>query len=235
MHLDPDYVRFYDIDRGGIHRELPLSGKPAGAGVGAVDPAGRVLALGRGTSGYYQADVVKTSFSSYDIYKNEVTAADVPKPFPMHRGLGESRAFCYLPDRDLYVLMNNAPKDPARLYEFPKDKEEQRHVTFAYDAKTGKFSELPAKRELPLKPVPVVEYVPSQKCLLAIIDSQQWVYSFEKGDWAQLPLKSEGGMRGFTGPYGQMVWVEKYGVFVNVAPYGSTWLMRPDFSQVKWD
>jgi hypothetical protein len=128
--------------------------------------------------------------------------------------------------------MNNAPKDPARLFEFPKDKEETRHVTFVYDVKTNRFSELPAKRELPLKPVQVVEYVPSQKCLLAIIEQQQWVYSFEKGDWSQLPMKTEGGNMGFQGPYGQMVWVEKYGVFVNMA--GATWVMRPEFDKLDW-
>ncbi len=240
MYLDPDCVRFYDIDRGGVHRELPLAGKPAippppgCRGIGVVDPGGRVMQLFRQTAGYYAADIAKTFLTSYDIYGHGFTVTEVPKPFPMHRGLGESRAFCYVPDRDIYVLMTTAPKDPARLFEMPKDKEETRHVTFAYDMKTGKFSELPAKRELPLQPVRVVEYVPAQKCLLAIIaPDQQWVYSFEKGDWAQLPMKTEGGGMRIQAPYGQMVWVEKYGVFVNMV--GNTWVMRPDFSQVKWE
>ncbi|MBM4038628.1 MAG: hypothetical protein FJ290_08950 [Planctomycetes bacterium] len=237
MHLDPGYVRFYDLDRGGVHRELPLAGKPEFAnpngsrGIGAVDPNGRVLYLHRQASGYYARDIVKTVFTAYDIYGHGFTVTDVPKPFPMHRGLGESRAFCYVPDRDLYVLMTSAPKDPARLFEMPKDKEEQRHAIFAYDLKANRFSELPARREPPLKPVQVLEYVPSQKCLLAIIANQQWVYSFGKGDWAELPVRTEGGSMGFQGPYGQMVWVEKYGVFVNTV--GRTWVMRPDFSQVK--
>jgi hypothetical protein len=239
MHLDPDYVRFYDIDRGGVHRELPLAGKPEPAnpdgsrGIGVVDPGGRVLYLHRQPSGYYGRDIVKTVFTAYDIYGHRFTVTDVPKPFPMHRGLGESRAFCYVPDRDQYVLMTCAPRDPARLFEMPRDKEEQRHVTFAYDLKAHKFRELPARREPPLKPVQVVEYVPSQKCLLAIIGSQQWVYSFGKGDWAELPVKTEGGNMGFQRPYGQMVWVEKYGIFVNMV--GRTWVMRPDFSQSKWE
>jgi len=41
-----------------------------------------------------------------------------------------------------------------------------------------------------------------------------------------------GGKLGVSGPYGQLVWVEKYGVFVNLS--GSTWVMRPDFGKVVW-
>jgi len=85
--LDPDYVRFYDIDRGGVHRELPLAARPALAnpsgsrGIGTVDPNGRVLYLHRQPSGYYARDIVRTVFTAYDIYRHGFTAIDVPKPF----------------------------------------------------------------------------------------------------------------------------------------------------------
>ena len=46
-------------------------------------------------------------------------------------------------------------------------------------------------------------------------------------------MKTEGGNMGFQAPYGQLVWVARYGVFVNFC--GNTWVMRPDFSQVMWE
>ena len=79
----------------------------------------------------------------------------------------------------------------------------------------------------------MVEYVESQKCTLAFIGGGQWVYSFDRNDWAELPVAVDGGGKmEVSGPYGQLVWVAKYGVFVNF--FGSTWVMRPDFSKVAW-
>jgi len=102
-----------------------------------------------------------------------------------------------------------------------------------YDLKENRFSELSPAHTPPPSGVQVVEYVESQKCSLAVIGSRQWVYSLEKNDWAELPLAAHGGKMGFQGPYGQMVWVARYGVFVNLS--SSTWIMSPDFAGIFGD
>lgn len=246
LYQDERFVRFYDIDRGGVWREVRIGqeqrdpGYPQSHVNGMVDPVrGRLLDLLGVTSHYYGQDLVRRFFRIYDGAENKLTIRETPKPYPMHRGLGESRSFCYLPDRDQVVWMSSAPADPARWAEMPA-KDDQRQATFIYDVKANTWSELPAKRFPTLRPVNVVEYIDSQQCLLAVINNpatkqyEQWVYSFEKQDWAMLPLAIEKDARmGFQSPYGQMVWVARHGVLVNMV--GATWIMRPDFSQVKWE
>ena len=241
LHCDPSFVRFYDIDRGGVWRELPIKTieRPPGAPdacnyVHMCDPGGRILTLQFIPSHYYGPNNAKCFFRCYDIYESRFTIREVPKPFPEQR-VGESRPFCYLPDRDQILYMGRKPEDPNRAYAEHPDKEKLRQVTWVYDPKTSRFGELAPRHVPPLQPVKVVEYAQSQKCALAIVGKdEQWVYSLERNDWAPLPLASEGDARmGFQGPYGQMVWVAKYGVFVNMV--GRTWVMRPDFSQIKWE
>jgi len=60
-----------------------------------------------------------------------------------------------------------------------------------------------------------------------------WACSAEKNDWALLETQNNG--MEMNTPYGQMVWAEKYGVFVNYGMDSRTWVMRPDFSQAKWE
>jgi len=199
-----------------------------------VDPKGRLFNLIGEVPHYYAANVTRYFVSCLDLNENKLLVKEVPKPFPEQRGLGESRPYCYLPDRDQIFLMNGKPEDPAKNFSEDQKKFPLKQVTFLYDVKSNTFNELPAKKTPPARAVQVVEYAESQKCALAVIGNEQWVYSFEKGDWTQLPLVAEGGGKmGFQGPYGQMVWVAKYGVFVNLC--GSTWVMRPDFSRVKWE
>jgi len=239
FHADPDYARFYDLDRGGVWRDLKITSierpekVPPALAVSVTDPKGRLFTLIGEAPHYYAANVVRYFVSCLDLNENKLVIKEVPKPFPEQRGLGEGRPFCYLSDRDQVLLMNAKPEDASRNYSEDGKKFPLKQVTFLYDFKENKFSELPAKRTPPVRAIQVVEYCEAQKCLLAVLGGEQWVYSFEKGDWAQMELKAEGGKMGFQGPYGQMVWVAKYGVFANFC--GNTWVMRPDFSQVKWE
>jgi Galactose oxidase, central domain len=238
FHSDQDFVRFYDIDRGGVWRDLRIAKatrpeKPLiDMSVQMVDPGGRVLNLIRTKPGRYAANVNRTVFSSYDIYKNELKLVEVPKPYPEQARLGEGRPYCYLPDRDQIFFMNAKPEDASKKFSRNRKKEPLKQTTYLYDVKKNVFTELPATNTPPVRAVQVVEYAQAQKCVLAIVGKQQWVYSFEKKDWTQLPLKVEKGGMHFQAPYGQMVWVAKYGVFINWCKY--TFVMRPDFGKIDW-
>jgi hypothetical protein len=239
FHADPDYARFFDLDRGGIWRDLKIGASerpakvPPALFVSVTDSKGRLFTLIGEAPGYYAANNVRLFVSCLDLNANALTVKEVPKPFPEQRGLGEGRPFCYASDRDQLILMSGKPEDASKNYSEDQKKFPLRQVTFAYDFKENRFAELPARKTPPVRAIQVVEYCDAQKSLLALLGNQQWVYSFAKGDWAELPLASEPGGVKFQAPYGQMVWVEKYGVFVNFA--GSTWVMRPDFSQLKWN
>jgi hypothetical protein len=241
FHADPDYARFYDLDRGGVWRDLriasierPEKGVPPMLAASVTDPKGRLFTLAGVAADYYAPNNIRYYVSCLDLNENKLVVKEVPKPFPEQRGVGEGRPFCYASGRDQIILMNCRPEDPTKAFSTDGKKFPLRQVAYAYNFTENKFSELPAKRTPPLKSVQAVEYCEAQKCLLAIINNQQWVYSFDKGDWAELPMKTEsGGKMGFQEPYGQMVWVAKYGVFVSFC--GDTRLMRPDFSQVKWE
>jgi hypothetical protein len=216
VYEDPRMVRFYDIGRGGVWRELPLarvSRTPESAsimqgqgGLHMVDPAGRILTLLEGSV-----------FRCYDIGENSYVVRDVPAPRPGPND--QSRSFCYVPGKDQILWVKHAKGTSS---------------TWLYDIKENKFAELKPKHE-PAGLLNGLEYVPEQNVALGVVaPQQQWVYSFEKNDWAPLTLKTEGGSMTFVGPYSQMVYAGKHGVFVNYCP-GATWLMRPDFSQVKWE
>lgn len=237
FHADPDYARFYDLDRGGIWRDLRIAGierpekMPAATHVSVADSKGRLFTVIGEAPNYYAPNVSRMLVSCLDLNENKLIVKEVPKPFPEQRGLGEGRPFCYASDRDQLILMNGKPEDAAKNFSEDIKKFPLRQVTFAYDFKGNKFSELPARKTPPVRAIQVVEYCDAQKSLLAVLGDQLWVYSFEKGDWAELEMKTEGGKMNFQHPYSQLVWVAKYGVFVNFA--GSTWVMRPDFNQIK--
>jgi hypothetical protein len=246
FHADRDCVRFYDLDRGGVWRETRI-GKierpekvPWHHNVHMVDPAGRIINLIRQPGGgmaartfryVYSGQLDKFFTSIYDANEDRLLVREVPKPYP-EVAEGESRPFCYLAGQGKVLLMGAKPDDGAAAAD-PK-KPPMKQASWLYDTAENKFSELRAAHTPPTGGVQVVEHVESQKCVLAVIGGQQWVYSFEKNDWAQLPMAVEGGGKmGVQGPYGQLVWAAKYGVFVNFT--GGTWVMRPDFSQLKFD
>lgn len=221
--FEKGYVRFFDLDRGGVWRELPIAATQPVApeaigddGLHMVDPAGRMLTL---AGGYMRV---------YDIEKNTLTATKMPS----HTGHGgESRPFCYLPDRDavLYFAWTKDEKRPQELW--------------LYDVKANTWSNLHPTRMPPRAQVTTVEYVQGQNKAIAFIQAgsmtAQWVYSFEKNGWAELPYQGDDAKAGvWHGAYGQAVWVEKYGVFVNISnrdPGSRVTVMRPDLSQLKWE
>ncbi|MDD4890598.1 MAG: hypothetical protein PHU85_11805, partial [Phycisphaerae bacterium] len=163
-----------------------------------------------------------------DVREDTLLVREASKPFPEQME-GESRPFCYLAGQGKVFYMSSKPDDAAVVAD-PK-KTPMKQVTYLYDTKENTFTELKPKHTPPLGGVQDVEYVESQKCAFAVIGNQQWVYSFEKNDWAQMPLTVDaGGRMSFQSPYSQLVWVEKYGVFVNLS--AGTWLLRPDFARI---
>ncbi len=244
FHADRDFVRFYDIDRGGVWRETRIAKTerpervPWHHNVHMVDPAGRIVNLIRQPGGgtatrtfrYVYAGQLEKFFTSiYDANENSLLVREVAKPYP-EVAEGESRPFCYLAGRGQVLLMGARPDADAPTPD-PK-KPPMKQVGWLYDTKENRFAELVATHTPPAGRVQVVEYVEAQKCVMAVVDNRQWVYSFDKNDWAQLPLAVDGGGKmGVSGPYGQLVWSAKYGVFVNLSG-GATWVMRPDFSQI---
>ncbi len=231
---DPKVVMFHDIDRGGVWREQlieeidksPKDAPDSHNQTQMIDPAGRILDIQQVPVGYYDWRVARTFFRSYDINENRLTVKEIPKPFPMRNG--ESRTFCFVPDRQqiLWCEYNHHEKKNADGFK----------RTWVYDIKDNKFIDLKPKHDLPGLPC-VIEYCPEQKAALAIIPiggkDEHWVYSFKKNDWGKLAVEVEGGTIRFQKPYGQMVYVRTYGVFVNV-PHSGTQLLRPDFTKVKW-
>ena len=134
------------------------------------------------------------------------------------RSVPECRPFCFAADRD-------------QIFFYEYDKKHRRQTTWVYDVKTNRFIDL----EPDVQPdgVPAVaEYVDGQGAVFAVIDRKtQWVYSFKHNTWAPLPLT--GDRPNFqAGPYGQVVYVAKYGVLVCVS--GRTAVMRPDVSKLNW-
>ncbi|MEX0701517.1 MAG: hypothetical protein WD069_05415 [Planctomycetales bacterium] len=223
-----DHVWFYDIDRGGVWREMPIAKvtkipedvPETHNNTQMIDPAGRILDIQLIPATRYDWRIVKCVFRSYDIDANELLIREVPVPFPNRNA--ESRPFCYIPDRDWIFWC-----------EYRREERNQKgaSTTWAYDIRQNKFIDLKPQRPLPGL-VNVVEYIPEQKAALASIDGKFFVYSFEKNDWLPFEPKVEGGRVTVQKPYGQMVFVPKYGLFVNI-PHSGTQLLRPDFARLK--
>jgi len=215
---------FYDLDRGGVWRQREIEKVELGEGVPGsygrlhvADPAGKLYGFAGHLEPYDGRFFSKEAYvSTYDVYDNQLTVRKIPEPTP--GWVGECRPFCLVENRDSHLFSKG-----IFFYECRKD---GGHATWVYDIAANRFTDLKPPHQPPAEPR-TVEYIDSQKCVLAIIgQGEQWVYSFEKNDWSPLPLKVEGGKMGFQTPYAQMVWVAKYGVLVNVC--GSTWLMRPE-------
>jgi hypothetical protein len=201
-------------------------------GVHVVDPGGKVLGLGDQPESYYARTLVNRYFSTYDIYANNLVIDKIPAPFPMRPG--ESRPFCYLSDKGQLFFYEYVP-------------ELERHGTWVYDLKDNAFTDLKPRRMPRFEHVrgsmapATVEYLEGQNAAIALIREgwsgawQQWLYSFKHNTWAPLPLESDSEI-GFAAPYGQMVYVAKYRILVNVGSASKgTAVMRPDLSAVKWD
>lgn len=226
------YCHFYDLDRGGVWRQMEVKvergqGVPGTWGsTHMATPDGRVIGFG-GTLEPYDGRFFASElyFNSLDIYTNELTIRKVSTPHPGF--VYEVRPFCFMPDK--------GKKGQVFFYEYVgKRAKTPRAGTWVYDIESNKFTKLSPKRQPSGNPGTVV-HIAGQNAVFAIINRKdQWVYSFEKNDWAQLPLESDAKI-GFAGPYTQLVYSAKYGVLINTgnASRGVA-VMRPDVSKAKW-
>jgi hypothetical protein len=225
------YSWFYDVDRGGVWRQVPLEYKK-GEGVAGLyggthlaAPDGRVLGFGGALEPYdgrfFPGEIY---FAALDTFRNELVVKKIA-PGPQCDS-NEDRPFCFLAD-----------KNQVFFYEFAGNKDKiQRQGTWVYDIKSNTFTDLKPKRQPPGMSK-TVEYIVGQDAVFAAIQpNEQWIYSFKENSWAPLPLEGDDPKMGFAGPYAQTVYSAKYGVLVNLgANSHGTAVMRPDLSQVKWE
>ncbi|MDD4891399.1 MAG: hypothetical protein PHU85_15880 [Phycisphaerae bacterium] len=229
--FEPGYAYFYDFTRGGVWREqkIDVDKQPTSLpddfdNIQMTDPRGRILSMQLVPVQRYDFRVARCVFRSFDIAANTLTVRQIDAPYPQGND-GENRPFCYLPDTDQIFWAEHNAKAGNRN-------------TWLFDVKSAKWTNLKPKQPIPGLPV-VVEYVQPAKCVLGIFivggKDEQWVYSIEKNAWTPLDTKADGGRIAFQHPYGQMVWVQKFGVLVNYQPNGGTSVMRPDVGSLKWE
>jgi hypothetical protein len=224
---------FYDIDRGGVWRQLATVGvegklpKPSRGSRGGrphvVDPAGRTYSIVLKNPNRYDRRTTSAAVYCYDVYSRKVTIKEVPAPWPTRPP--ESRPFCMLPDRNQIFFQDF---DAARKNPKPPR-------TWVYDVKGNKFIELKPPKQ-PRGRACGTAYIAGQDAVFAAIDTggrkfEQWVYSLKRNKWVQLP--AAGVKTGFKAPYSQFDYVAKYGVIVNYN--NRTYLMRPDVKKLKWE
>lgn len=213
---------FYDLDRGGIWRWRRPDERRADEkavndiAVHVTTADGRVLGLMGQNNIARMARIYRnrSGFCSYNIYTNTLTLRDVPPPFP--NKVPESRPLCYVSDRD-QIFFQQTPR------------------TWVFDVKSATFKDLKPERQPPPGAVRVAEYIDGQDAVLAVITNrakgkraEHWVYSFKKNTWT--PMTYANKPPGVSSPYGQLVYVAKYGVFVNLP---GVQVMRPDVDAVK--
>lgn len=241
----PRYSWFFDIDRGGVWRQVEIDEVEMGEGVPGtygkpcvVFPDGRVVGFGGALEPYDGRFFEGENYVAlFDIYDNTLTMKKVPPPCP--GVVYECRPFCALPDRDQVFFYECVVRD-GRI---------ERQRTWVYDVAANRFIDLRPKRQPSAADEPgTVAYVEDQQAVFAALGrEEQWVYSFEHNTWAPLALKV--GADGEATPnatsrpqfafdpvYTQLDYVAKYGVLVSVgAASRGTAVMRPDLSAVDWD
>jgi hypothetical protein len=231
---------FYDIDRGGVWRQLPSKiygelpephrghrdGRPS-----VVDPAGIVYGIDIVPERAYHNASVGTRIHGHNIYTGKTTITEVPAPWPYVQP--ESRPFCMLPDRGQIFLQDANWK---RL-KGQKGAVGPATRTLVYDIEANRFIDLQPANQPPGKATGTA-FIQEQGVILCTIDTgdrkmEQWVYSLEKNCWARLPLNVAGERKfTFQNPYTQVDYVAEFGVLVNFA--GRTFVMRPDFGKFDW-
>jgi hypothetical protein len=221
----PRTALFYDLDRGGFWRMVGISDIDLGKAPGTYGaahvaaPEGRVL----GFSGTLRPATRSgpQCVSDYDIYtgKLKIRAPQGPRPGQV----GECRPFCFL-----------TGKNRILYYEYAKARggKPARQRTWVYDVATSKFTDLKPKHHPP-GVITGVLYMADKDAVFAGLGKSggQWVYSFKRNDWAELPGKGR-----FSRPYAQMGYFPKYGVVVHVGSTSrGTKVMRPDPGAAKWE
>jgi hypothetical protein len=229
----PRHSWFFDIDRGGVWRQVEIAKVVLGKGVPGTYgkpcvtfPDGRVISFGGALEPYDGRFFAGENYAGiFDIYRNTLTMKAVPPPSP---GIVyECRPFCALADRNQVFF-----------YEcVVRDKKIERQRTWLYDVAANRFRDLKPKRHPTVAEEPgTVLYLEGQNAVFAVLGrDRQWAYSFEHNTWAELPLQSDGPMA-FAGPYSQTVYVAKHGVLVNVGwASRGTAVMRADVRGLNWN
>ncbi|MEX0701519.1 MAG: kelch repeat-containing protein [Planctomycetales bacterium] len=220
----PRFAYFYDVDRRGVWRTQPVARVDRDSEAPGIygwphmaTPDGRVVGFGGRMEPYNGRFSDHVNFFSYDIHTRELTLRSVPKPYPS--ATTECRPFCFLPDKgeqgSVFVL---EPGEVCR--------------SWLYDIAANEFRRLNPANEPSAAKQLTVEYLLGQNAVFALVERKQWVYSFARNQWAELPVRSNGREVRFAGPYAQCVYSAKYGVLVNLP---ATQLMRPDVEAIEWD
>ena len=228
----PRGVSFYDVSRGGLWRSIEVPAANVRLEDGAVGtyggehlaaPDGRVMGFGGRLEPYdgrVRECVGSVYFSAYDPHANTLTSRKVSGSAP--DWVGEVRPFCFLPDKG---------KEGQILFVAFRDRKGKvlHKGTWLYDLAENRFTDLKAANQPDVNPH-TVEYVNGRNAAMMVDNRRQWVYSFDRNAWTELPLKTDSKLE-FARPYAQMVYSAKYGVFVNIGHAGrGTAVMRPDFS-----
>jgi hypothetical protein len=223
------YAWFYDMDRGGVWRELEIervertplhSGFYGNPHLASAD--GKAMGFGGALHPYDGRFFAgEAYFSVLDIYENSLKLQRIPSPMP--DPVLECRPFCYLPDRKAVFFFEAGSKREAP----PR--------TWTYDFTTNRFTQLHAKNHPPGDPLTVL-FFEGQDAVFALMKEsgedppKPWIFCLKRNAWALLPTRSEDDVH-FQRPYAQTVYSAKYGVLVNLP---GTEIMRPDVSKVDW-
>jgi len=186
----PRYAWFYDVDRGGVWRQVEIAGvertPPTAGFYGNPHQAtadGRAMGFGGAFHPYDGRFFAgEAYFSVLDVYANTLRLKRIPPPMP--DPVLECRPFCCLSDREKVLFFEAGSKrdGPQRLW--------------TYDFAANRFSELDAKNNPPGDPLTVL-YLESQDAVFALMKPagqdrpQQWVYSLRHNQWALLPVESD--------------------------------------------
>lgn len=206
------YEYFYDVDRGGIWRYRKVSDVRFGEGVNTTfgfanvaDPSGRVLGIGGGFVHGPQPGF----FSALDVYTDKLSVQKLPAGGPGYPG--EGTYHCYVaPQKKLFILTGKG--------------------TFLYDPEANKYADMKPRTQPGVKErVNIVLSLDGHDAVYAIVDRQEWVYSFKHNTWVR--FKTNKASIAIPGPYGQIGYAAKYGVLVSTRDG----VMRPDLSGVNWD
>ncbi len=135
---------------------------------------------------------------------------------------GEGRHYAYIPGRRQILILSN-----------PKGSDVK---TCVYNLKSGTVKDLKPRKSPPATSrILNVLYLPDQQCAWALINAgqPQWVYSFKRNTWTPASFKLPPKKVVNSGPYNKAIYSAKYKVFV-MCSGGATYLLRPDFGNIKW-
>jgi hypothetical protein len=224
---------FYDVDRGGIWRQqvVPAERVTLEEGVKAVSEEVHVTLSSRGlVLGTYGKDRrgrvsgwAKSNLRIFDVYANTLRYVKAGGNIPGNAMEGTAHDMMRDRGKIFYLAAGFSEKDPKKGGYRP----------CAYDLKTNTWEGLESKDPPPPARVLVVRCLDGQDAVWACLarkwgrERTNWLYSLKTGRWKKLPGKAPGVLY----PYGQVVYVSRFGVLFNLA---TNQLMRPDVSKMEW-